>query len=166
MINYIEKGYGLHLAISAAGHALSQVDGAWVSSDDLAVQTIIDGYTLDQCKAEARAKVDAHAKELFDRAVSGISAAEMAGWPILRAEAKLYALTGSEADCPAIAFEAQMRGVTVSALAAKVQANTVKFDALRAAIAGASGKHRDAIAALALFEAVLAYDYTTGWPEF
>lgn len=166
MINYTEKGYGLHLAIAASGQSLTQIDGEWQASDEDAVQSIIDGYTLDQCKADVKAKIEAHAKELFDRAVAGVSAAEMAGWPILRAEAKLYAVTGNEVDCPAIAFEAQNRGITVPALAAKVQANTVKFDALRAAIAGVSGKHRDAIAALRSFEAVLAYDYLTAWPEF
>lgn len=44
MINYIEKGYGLHLAIYAAGHWLKQIDGKWVSDNDEAVQAIIDAY--------------------------------------------------------------------------------------------------------------------------
>lgn len=43
-INYIEKGYGLHRAIAAAGHTLMQVDGKWVSDNDEAVQAIIDAY--------------------------------------------------------------------------------------------------------------------------
>ena len=44
MINYTEKGIGLHKAIQEAGHSLSQVDGEWVSSDDDAVQAIIDSF--------------------------------------------------------------------------------------------------------------------------
>lgn len=44
MIRYTEKGYGLHLAIQAAGHWLMQIDGVWKSDDDEAVQTIIDNY--------------------------------------------------------------------------------------------------------------------------
>ena len=44
MINYIEKGQGLHSAITEAGHWLMQVDGQWESSDDVAVQAIIDSY--------------------------------------------------------------------------------------------------------------------------
>jgi len=44
MIAYIEKGYGLHEAIAAAGLRLSQVDGVWEASDDKAVQAIIDAY--------------------------------------------------------------------------------------------------------------------------
>lgn len=164
MITYTEKGAGLHDAIQRAGHWLVETADGWQSSDDVAVQAIIDGYTLDQCKADVRAGIERHARELFDKAVAGVSPAEMAGWPILRAEAKIYAQTGSESDCPAIAFEAQMRGVTVQALAAKVQANTVKFDSLRAVIAGVSGKHRDAISAMTTFEQVLSYDYATDWP--
>lgn len=45
MINYIEKGEGLHIAIAEAGYFLGQNDkGEWVSSDDTAVQAIIDSY--------------------------------------------------------------------------------------------------------------------------
>ena len=43
-INYSEKGAGLHAAIAAAGHWLSQVDGVWRSSNVVAVQAVIDGY--------------------------------------------------------------------------------------------------------------------------
>lgn len=42
-INYTEKR-GVHDAIRAAGHWLMQVDGVWVSSNDAAVQAIIDAY--------------------------------------------------------------------------------------------------------------------------
>ena len=44
MIHYVEKGYGLHEAIQAAGHWLSQLDGVWVADDEKAVQAIIDAY--------------------------------------------------------------------------------------------------------------------------
>ena len=56
MIEYIEKGIGLHEAIAAAGYRLEDIDGVWVSwrrtadgwlSDaeaDAAVQAIIDAY--------------------------------------------------------------------------------------------------------------------------
>lgn len=44
MINYTEKGPGLHDAIAAAGHWLEQRSGLWVSSDDTAVQAIINSY--------------------------------------------------------------------------------------------------------------------------
>jgi hypothetical protein len=43
-INYIEKGFGLHEAIKEAGHTLVQRDGVWISSNDEAVQAIIDAF--------------------------------------------------------------------------------------------------------------------------
>lgn len=43
-INHTEKGPGLILAVERAGHWLICVDGVWQSSDDDAVQAIIDSY--------------------------------------------------------------------------------------------------------------------------
>lgn len=51
-INYVEKGSGLHEAIDKAGHWLCQVDNNWVSSDDVAVQTLIDAYAPTPSKQE------------------------------------------------------------------------------------------------------------------
>ena len=44
MIAYIEKCYGLHEAIAAAGLRLTEVDGVWQADDEAAVQAIIDTY--------------------------------------------------------------------------------------------------------------------------
>ena len=44
MIAYIEKGYGLHAAIAAAGLRLTEVDGVWQADDEKAVQAIIDTF--------------------------------------------------------------------------------------------------------------------------
>jgi hypothetical protein len=53
MISYVEKGIGLHEAIVAAGHWLFEKDGVWISSDDVAVQAIIDSYdSLPHAKKE------------------------------------------------------------------------------------------------------------------
>lgn len=57
MINYVEKGYGLHDAIKKAGHKLEQQDGVWVSDDDTAVQAIVDSY--DDLPDAKTAKIDA-----------------------------------------------------------------------------------------------------------
>ena len=43
-VNYVERGYGLHEAVRAAGHRLEHVNGIWISDDDAAVQAIIDVY--------------------------------------------------------------------------------------------------------------------------
>jgi uncharacterized protein YbjT (DUF2867 family) len=56
-INYIEKGAGLHAAIAAAGHRLTDIDGVWVASDEQAVQAIIDAY--DPLPPAQEAKISA-----------------------------------------------------------------------------------------------------------
>lgn len=44
MISYTEKGARLHEAVRKAGYVLREENGAWVSSDDDAVQAIIDAF--------------------------------------------------------------------------------------------------------------------------
>lgn len=164
-IVYTEKGSGLHEKIQRAGHWLTEENGIWVSDNDLAVQVLIDGYTLDDAKAHKSAQVSELAKRLRDRVIRTISAGEMASWPIKLAEAAKYALTGQDADAPMLAAEAAARGITLAALVAKVGGNATTFAGLEAAIAGADGAHRDSIKALDTFDAVAAYDFSTGWPE-
>ena len=65
----INSNYGsLMLAeIDKQGHSLSQVDNAWTSSNDEAVQAIIDNYDpLPEAKAEAIAAIKARAGELIE----------------------------------------------------------------------------------------------------
>lgn len=163
MITYTEKGPGLHDAIRNAGHWIKQENGFWLSDNDTAVQSIIDGYSLVDVQTYVNNQVLVLAKKKFDAAIAGISSGEMSGWPILRQEANAYNASKNTADCPSIAQEANDRGITVDALVAKIVANSNYFNNLRASISGTSGKHRDAIKALMTIDAVLAYDYTLGW---
>lgn len=165
MIDYTEKGAGLHRAITRAGYVLKQENGAWGSSDDAAVQIIIDSYTLDDAKAYRAEEVSAHAKTLRDKVIRAISAGEMASWPIKLAEARAFEQGASAEQCPMLAGEAAARGITLAELVGKVAGNATTFAGLEAAIAGADGKHRDAIKALSTFDEVAAYDYLSGWPE-
>lgn len=164
MIAYTEKGHGLHAAIAAAGHRLEFMDGTWICDHPTAVQAIIDSYSLTDTKAEVCARINEHARSLRDAAVSGTSAAEMASWPIKRAEAQAYTISANAADAPVLYAEAVARGVPLADIVARVQANAAALSMLEAAIAGVSGKHRDAVNALGTFGAVLAYDFSTGWP--
>lgn len=164
MISYTEKGAGLHAAIESFGHWLRQVDGVWVSSDDAAVQSIIDSYTVAQAIAARQAECLAIAKGLRDKAISGVSAGEMAGWPIKLAEARAFAADPANAQTPMLSAEAAARGVTVAELVTKVGGNSARFAALEAAIGGADGRHRDSLSKLTTFDAVAAYDLTAGWP--
>ena len=164
MIRYTEKGPGLHAAISKAGHFLGEENGTFVSNDDVAVQKIIDAYSLADAQAFKANEVSLLAKTLRDRAVKSISPGEMASWPIKLAEAKIFASTGDAGQCHMLSAEAFVRGISVAAVVARVGSNATGFAALEAQIGGINGKHRDAIKTLTTFDDVAAYDYSTGWP--
>lgn len=131
--------------------------------DDAAAQAIIDSYTLKEAKDYMCAEVLGYARLLRDKAVEGVSPAEMACWPIKRAEASDFASRGASA-APILSAEAARRGVSLKVLADKVMANAAALSAIEAEIAGADGRHRDAIGAKTSFADLLAYDWRTGWP--
>lgn len=164
MIEYTEKGPGLHAAIRKAGHSLVEENGVWVADDELAVQAIIDSYSLDDCKSLKREEVARYAAKLRNRIVANISPAEMASWPIKVAEARAYAQAQTEESAPLLAAEALARGVGLAQMVGMVESNSAWLGALESQIAGADGKHRDAINACTTFEAVLMYDFSDGWP--
>ena len=63
-INYTEKGYGLHLAVAAAGHWLRRINTVWTSDNDSAVQAIINSYDpLPYSKQTANDEIKATALE-------------------------------------------------------------------------------------------------------
>ena len=153
---------GLRELVANAGVLIRVVDGIEECSDETAAQAIIDGYTLAQAKAEKKREVSAKAREKYDLVTAGISAAEMAGWPILLSEALTYRASGTVGA--AIQAEATIRGITVADLVTKIEGNAAAFQTARAAIAGTDGKKRDEIDALTTFEAVAAYSIDEGWP--
>lgn len=163
-INYIEKGSALHAAIQAAGHWLREENGAWVSSNDEAVQAIIDGFTIEHARSAKKAEVSAYAKAIRDRVIAGFSAGEMASWPLKLTEARAYR-DDPLASCPLLAIEAGQRGVPLAQLVTRVLDNATTFATIEAAIAGREGFHRDIIDALATFDEVAGYDFATGWPQ-
>ena len=163
-IKYTEKGWGLHDAVRVAGHLLAEVNGVWLADDATAVQAIIDGYTLAHAIARRQADCLAIAKSLRDKAISGISQGEMAGWPLKLVEARAFAASPATAQTPMLSAEAASRGVTVAELVGKVVGNSARFAGLEAAIGGTDGRHRDALARLTNFEDVASYDLTAGWP--
>jgi hypothetical protein len=163
-IEYQEKGAGLHAAIAAAGHWLMQRDGAWIASDDAAVQAIVIGYSLQQAKDWRCNEVALYAKVLRDTLMWLTSPLEAASWPLKLAEARAWATSGDATVAPTLAQEASCRGVALAAMCGLVLANAAALAPLEASIAGIDGAHRDAIRVLGSFEAVLAYDYTANWP--
>lgn len=75
MINYIEKGAGLHNEIVKQGHSLVHTDGVWVSSNEVAVQAIIDNYDpLPIAQAEAIKEIAQYASDLIDSKIDPLKA--------------------------------------------------------------------------------------------
>ena len=165
MIDYTEKGHGLHHRISALGYQLREENGVFVSSDDTAVQALIDAYSIEDAQAFKSNEVSLLAKALRDKVIKAVSPGEMASWPIKLAEAARFAVTGLDSDALMLTAEATARGISTAALVAKVGSNATVFAALEAEIGGVDGRHRDAIKALITFESVSAYDFSAGWPE-
>jgi hypothetical protein len=164
IVNYIEKGWGLHELVRKSGYNLEQINGQWYADFPLEVQSLIDNYKLSDAIAYRQTESLRIAKSLRDKAVEGISSGEMAGWPIKLAEARAFMLDPT-ASTPMLSAEAHARGISVSDLVTKVGGNSSKFAALEAAIGGIDGKHRDALSKLTNFEDINSYDLTTGWPE-
>ena len=82
MIRYVEKGPGLHVAISAAGHRLSQVDGLWEADDEGAVQAIIDAYADPLPDLNRAQFAFLLALSGFEQVWSGLEAAMQAADPL------------------------------------------------------------------------------------
>lgn len=154
---------GVQRRLSANGCSLAWRDNQPLCSpSDAAVQAVLDGWTVADASAEVVAMIDAHARALRDGVVAGISSAEMAGWTLKREQAVAY--DGTDASAPMLALEAASRGVPTSAVVGRVLAKAAALSQLEAHIAGAAGKHGDAVKALVTHAEVLAYDWSGGWP--
>ncbi len=164
MITYTEKGIGLHEAIRAAGHWLRQENQVWVSSNDTAVQAIIDAYALADATSVIADQIDSYAKTLRDRALKGISPGEMGTWATKYQEARAFQASGAAADAPSLNLEAQQRGISLAGLCTRVVNNFQAVAQREARISGIAGRHKDAVRALSAFQAIASYDYSTGWP--
>lgn len=160
-ISYIDKGPGLTSTIANAGYLITQLNGVMVSSDDVAVQAIIDGYSLVDAKQSVADQIDDEAKRLRDRFFKAVSPTEIASWQTKYAEAKKFKASGLSSDAPNLDAEATLRGVTLIALATRVVINFATTAVKEGRIAGIAGKHKDAVKALGSFALVLAYDWKT-----
>lgn len=133
--------------------------------DGIFVRVEAPPLSLDETRAARLADVDRLAKGKRDTIVADISAAEMASWPIKRAEALAYEESGLDADAPNLAAEASARQVTLADLVAKVLAKADQLAGLEAQIAGHCGYLQDQIRAAADVAAIEAIDITAGWPQ-
>lgn len=118
----------------------------------------IEFATLAEAQANRVAVVDLVAASLRDRITAGISAAEMASWPLKLTEA-------NAGGGPMLTLEAGYRGISEADLIVKVLDKAQQLSTLEAQIAGVAGMHNDAIDAMTSIEDVVDYDMRADWPE-
>lgn len=163
MIDYIEKGPGLHAAIRAAGHWLREENGVLVSSNDVAVQAIIDSYDpLPEAKA-------AKWLEIFAERERRKNGGYVTQGKRFHSDAdsriqQLGLLMMGQNMPPGIQWRTLDSGfVTMTpALAAAIFNSAASADMQLFAAAEA---HRAAVNALTDLVAIAAYDFSGGWPE-
>lgn len=163
-INYTEKGFGLHEAVSAAGHQLVEQDGAWLADDAAAVQGIIDSY--DALAAAIAQK--------WEEIKAKREAVKYAGVPIASvgktidtdegARTQQLGLVLMGAAMPAALrwkFADNTMVPMTPALAQEVLATTAARDT---AVFSVAEGYRATINAMTDWQAVLNLDISAGWP--
>lgn len=104
MIEYIEKGIGLHKAIVKVGHSLVNRDGVWIASDDEAVQAIIDSYDpAETLRIELIDKINFEAGEARVRYTTNIPFQE-ASYQAKEIEVRRYKAEGYPEDLTGFPF--------------------------------------------------------------
>lgn len=162
MIQYTEKGPGLHAAITRAGEWLREENGQWISSDDAVVQAIIDGY--DPAPPARAAKWLEIQAERDRRKEAGYLAAghRFHSDPSSRIQQLGLVMMGANMP-PGIQWKTLGGGFVpmTRALAGAIFQATAAADA---ALFAAAESHRAATEAMTDWQAIAAYDATTGWP--
>lgn len=126
-------------------------EAAWISAQQITAAKVI-------------AAADRIAKDKRDMVTASTSPAEMASWSIKRAEALDWQSSQLAADAPSLATEAQVRGIALADLVAKVLEKGTLLSQLEAAIAGRCGSIQDAARAATTTAELEAIDLLTGWP--
>lgn len=145
MITYIEKGAGLHSHIAENGFSLEQIDGVWISSDDLAVQVLIDDYDpLTPAKLEAKARLTEQAEKSLSAIYNQYPGFERQTWADQESEARNWVNDNAVAT-PTVSALALQRGVDKEILMAKIIANADAWRQLAATYAGERQRLEDLI---------------------
>ncbi len=163
MITYTEKGAGLHEAIVAAGHWIEQRDGTWISSDDVAVQAIIDGYDpLPLARERKWREIQVRRDAL---AAGGVTVGPYKFHSDTPSRIQQLGLVVMGAGILAGLQWKTMSGAFVAMtpmLARQILQATVASDA---AIFAAAEAHKAAAFALPTATQIDAYDISVGWPN-
>lgn len=146
---------------SARQDGYKLVDGVWYQT--WAIDRVA---SLEEAQAIAIAALEAFAKSKRDAVVNAHSVTEIAAWSLKCREAETYRVTQDPAWAPSLSDEAEVRGVPLVELVAKVLAKARLLSQLETRIADTCSRKRYAVRACETVEAVqtLAEQAEDGWP--
>lgn len=97
-INYIEKGYGLHEAVMAAGYSMWNNDGKWFADNPEAVQAIVDSYNPMPYEQGERIKaLNEDYSARYQTIHANIPLYELINWNRQSMEARAWLAAGDDA---------------------------------------------------------------------
>lgn len=134
----------------------------WLGQGNVPDPMPIEQPTLTEAREAKIAAIEDLALQTRRRITGRASAQEMASWTAKLEQARAF--FRGESAYPMLIAEAAARGVTVDEIAGRIQKNASDFSMAEALIAGVSGRHKDAVRAIAKVEQLQAYDVTAGWP--
>jgi hypothetical protein len=148
MINYIEKGYGLHQYLSSLQCYLEEQDGVWIcNKPDEEVNALIDSYNpWSKEKAAKFAEIDVDFQHYIDSLTAGWPEGEIKTWNKQESEA-LALQSNPQAATPTLSMIALQRGISVSDLASRVLRDAAAFSQASGYYVGLRHKARQLVQA-------------------
>ena len=145
MIIFIEKGAGLSVAVKEAGHRLWHENRVAYSTNDEAVQVIIDNYDpLPLAKSDAKKRLVEQFNELMKGLESEYPEVEKRTFTKQETEARLYE-ADSSALTPTLSPIAAARGVSLAELANRTIVKADEYTAQVGALIGRRQAKEDLI---------------------
>lgn len=155
MINYTEKGLGLHEEVARNGYRLWKLDGEHYSSNDVEVQKIIDSYDpLPKAKESKKAEILKDSNDILDAMIlSKYPRFEVDTWQNQKADSEAYILDNNATTLTLDALASQ-RGTTKLATATKILEKAAQFAVISAKYAGERQRLEDLVDAATTVEQV------------
>lgn len=134
----------------------------WLAQNNAPDPMPLEQPSLAEALEAKIAAIEEFATQTRRRITGRASAQEMASWAVKLEQTRAF--YKGDSAYPMLIAEAAARGVTVDAIAGRIQKNATDFSMAEARIAGVSGRHKDAVRSIEKIELLLAYDVTAGWP--
>ena len=145
MITYSSRYSGLMTEINNQGHTLFSINGVWVSSNDVEVQSIIDSFDeLIPARVEAKKRIVDQSQAYMADVEAEYPSFEKATWPTQKAEVEAWAIDNTS-PTPMLDNIAIARGMDRITILSKTLIKVVSYNDYAASLAGKRQKLEDDI---------------------